>query len=200
MKETKEIWTPAVYIHENGTILDFTGLYEVSDHGRVKSLNYNHTGKERVLKRDKIKAKGKSINIYYQVALYKNNKRYQLPIYRIVLSSFKRSEYFSGAVADHIVARTEVCDDSLSNLHWVTCQQNNSTDHAKELLSKAHTNHPSKSKRVRVTDLTTGKTTEYPSAKEAGRSLGIPPTAPATYINQHEGFYKKMNLMFSYIV
>lgn len=198
MKEIKEVWVPAVYIFESGVTIEFLN-YMVSDHGRVKSLNYNHTGKERILKRDKIKAKGKSINVYYQVALYKNNKRYQLPVYRIVLSSFKGSEYFPGAVADHIVARTEICNDCLTNLRWVTPQQNNSTDHAKELLSKAHTNHPSKSKKVKVT-FSDGTQQIFPSAKEAGRSLGISPTTPATYINQHNGFYKKMNLMFSYVV
>ena len=29
---------------------DYEGIYQVSNCGRVKSLNYNHTGKEKILK------------------------------------------------------------------------------------------------------------------------------------------------------
>ena len=30
-------------------IKDYEGLYQVSNLGRIKSLNYNHTGKEKVM-------------------------------------------------------------------------------------------------------------------------------------------------------
>lgn len=194
---TEEHWMPARYIKDDKTILDFTGLYEVSDLGRVRSLNYRHTGKAKELNKTTCKCTDQSI--LYHVSLYKGNKRYVLPVHRLVLSTFKESEFFEGAICDHIEARSETCCDNINNLHWVTYQQNNSTEHCKELLSKAHMNHPVLSKRVRVTDLATGETTVYPSAMEAGRALGINPKLPATRISQHKGFYKKMNLHFMYI-
>lgn len=35
-------------------VAGYEGLYEVSDFGEVKSLNYNHTGKEKVLAKNTI--------------------------------------------------------------------------------------------------------------------------------------------------
>lgn len=200
MEETKttERWVPAKYFRTDGEILDFTGLYEVSDHGRVRSLNYIHTGKTRMLSLGTIRNKSKYI--FYNVMLCFGKKSYTLSVHRLVLSSFKESEYKPGLVVDHIVPRTKsCCNNYLSNLRWVSVQQNVSTKHCRTLLSKANTNHPSYSKKVRVTDLTTGEITEYPSAMEAGRSLGIYPTSPAVYINHHNGYYKKRNLRFEYI-
>ena len=197
--ETKEVWVPAVFIRENGSVLDFTGLYEVSSMGRVRSLNYRQTGKTRVLSLGTSKANDGTI--YHHATLRLNNKRYLLQVHRMVLSSFKESEYFSGAVCDHIVARTETsCCNHMDNLHWVTQQQNSSTEHCRTSISKANTNHPSLSKQIRVTDLATGETTIYPSAKEAGRSLGINPKLPAARICQCNGYYKKLNLHFEYVM
>lgn len=44
-----EIWKD-IYFVENGVEYDYRNLYQVSNFGRVKSLNYNHTGKEQILK------------------------------------------------------------------------------------------------------------------------------------------------------
>lgn len=201
MKENQvtESWIAARYIQEDGTILDFTGLYDVSDQGRVKSLNYRgHTGKEGILSPITLKAKCGSI--YYMVNLFLNNKSYMIQTHRLVLSSFKESEFFEGAVCDHIVARSETnCDNRLTNLRWVTVQQNVSTEHCKEVKVKALTNHPTLSRRIRVTDLTTGETIVYPSAKEAGRSLGINPRVPPNCVKYRNGYYKKLNLRFEYM-
>lgn len=191
-QEIKEIWVPAKFIRPNGIVLDFSGLYEVSDLGRVRSLNYHRTGKTKVMRPSTLGAKDGSI--YYMVYLHKDNKRYYLAIHRLVLSSFKEREYFLGAICDHIDHRTEtVCDNRLSNLRWFTYQQNSSTEHCREAISKAS------SKRVRVTDLTTCEVTEYPSAREAERALGMPCDAICRYIRNHNGYYKKLGLHFGYI-
>lgn len=200
MEETKttECWHPAKYIRPNGDVLDFTGLYEVSDLGRVRSLNYHKTKKTKIMRQGTIREHNGCIS--YRVPMRKDNKRYYLSVHRLVLSSFREQDYFEGAIVDHIDARTNSdCNDSLNNLHWVTCSQNRTTDHCQELQSKTKTNHPARSNRVRVTDLTTRKVTEFPSAKEAGRSLGISPYIPSSCINQHDGYYKKRNLHFEYI-
>ena len=199
MKQNQEIWTPAKYITESGDIIDFTDLYLVSDQGNVKSLNYRHTGKEGILSQRTVETEDGSI--FYTICLCKDGKTYHMPTHRLILSSFNQEGWFPNADVDHIDARTSTnCNNMLCNLRWFTRQQNSSTEHRKELLSKAHTNHPAKSKRVRVKNLTTGETTEYPSANEAGRALGIRAVnTPAVCINRCNGYYKKMNLQFSYI-
>lgn len=199
MKEIKEErWTAAKYIKDNnGSILDFTGKYEVSDTGKVRSLNYRCTGKTVVLKQHTFECKDGTI--YYQVLLRKDNKRHILPTHRLVLSSFKMSEYFPNAVVNHIEARSEICDNSLANLEWITQQQNVSTEHRKELLTKVLTNHPTNSKRVSVTDLATCEVTEYPSTREAERILNLPKGSITAYINQQNGCYKKRQLHFKYV-
>ena len=68
----KEIWKP-VEGFEN---------YEVSNLGRVKSLNYNRTDKDKILKPGKTK-KG-----YFFVMLYKNGKQKHFSIHRLVATAF----------------------------------------------------------------------------------------------------------------
>lgn len=195
--ETKEIWVPAKYIRPDSTVIDFTGLYEVSNLGRVKSLNYRGTGKAGIMSPNIVTVRRA---VFHQLALCKNNKQYKLTVHRLVLSSFDFSGYFPNAVADHINARTETsCNDSLCNLHWVTQQQNVSTERHKILQSKAQTNHPAKSKKVKVTNLKTGQVTIYPSAMEAGRSLGINPRQPSECIKNYDGYCKKRQLHFEYV-
>lgn len=197
-EKTKEIWTPAVYIFENGTTIEFQG-YAVSDQGRVKSLNYNRTGKEKIMSQHI--SRHKDSTIYYMVGMWcKSKKKHFIQVHRLILSSFKKSEFFPGAVVNHKTERTATsCINKLSNLAWVTRQQNNSTDHRKALISKALTNCNTTSKKVRVKDLSTGDITEYPSSREADRILGLPRCAVSKYIRNYNGYYKKMNLMFSYI-
>lgn len=198
-QEIKECWCPAKYIRPNGDVLDFTWLYEVSDQGRVRSLNYHGTGKIKVLSYGTYKDKSNDA-IYYMVTLCLAKKHYVLPVHRIVLSSFKESEFFEGAVCDHIVSRSETCcDNRLNNLRWVTSSQNRSTEHCRVLQSKNQANQLSTSKRTKVTDLTTGETTVYPSANEANRILGLPSHTVSVCIFTRNGLYKKMNLMFEYI-
>ena len=194
----KESRVPARFIREDGSILDFTGPYEVSNYGRVYSLNYHHTGKPKELSLVVIKCNDGTIA--HHVALCKDKKQYALQVHRLVLSSFKENEYFEDAVVDHLITRTKtICDDRLSNLRWVTYKQNSNTEHCTGALSKTLTNRHDQSKKVKVTDLSTGAVTIYPSANEAGRTLGVCPTTPAACISQCNGYYKKLNLHFEYV-
>ena len=193
---TGERWTKAVYIFESGVTIEFPN-YMVSDYGRVKSLNYNHTGKERIMKPRANKMKDETI--VYMICLRKDNKKYFQNVHRLVLSSFKRNDYFLGAIVDHIHRRTgSDCDNTLENLRWVTPSQNVSTEYCRESLSKKLTNRKDQSKRVRVT-FSDGTIKEYPSAKEAGRALGISPYTPTGCINGRKGYYKKLDIRFEYI-
>lgn len=197
MKKTKEIWVPARYINEDGTVLTFEN-YKVSNMGRVKSLDYNHTGKAKILRQSTIECNDGSI--LYTVCICKDCKKYNKTVHRLVLSSFDQEGWSENACVDHIEPRDSgTCDNRLVNLRWFTRKENVNTVHCKELTSMALTNRSDQSKRVRVTNLTTGEITEYPSTKEAERSLGMPLRTVSNIIRNQKGFYKKMNLMFSYI-
>ena len=69
----KEVWRE---------IKGYEGLYEVSNLGRIKSLNYRKTGKEWFLKPIL------SNNNYFHVNLYKNGKRKPFLIHRLVAEAF----------------------------------------------------------------------------------------------------------------
>lgn len=60
----------------------FEGKYQISSMGRVKSLNFKRTGKEKILKgRNNIKG-------YLQVSLYNERKKKNYSIHRLVAQTF----------------------------------------------------------------------------------------------------------------
>jgi len=64
-------------------IKGFENKYQVSTLGNIKSLNYNNTGKEQILK-PKIKKNNKLL----EVTLNKNDKHYYRMVSRLVLETF----------------------------------------------------------------------------------------------------------------
>lgn len=60
----------------------YEGLYQVSNYGRVKSLNYHLTKKEMVLKASP------DCGGYLKVVLYKNGKRKHFLVHRLVAEAF----------------------------------------------------------------------------------------------------------------
>lgn len=65
-------------------IKGFENKYQVSTKGNVKSLNYNNTGTEKILK-----PKIKKNNGLLEITLNKNNKHYYFMLSRLVLETFK---------------------------------------------------------------------------------------------------------------
>ena len=63
-------------------IKGYEGRYQVSNLGRVKSLNYNHTSREKILKAREDKVG------YLYLNLYKNNKRKTHKVHRLVAQAF----------------------------------------------------------------------------------------------------------------
>lgn len=63
-------------------IKDYEQLYQISSMGRVKSLNYNHTGKERIMKGCN------NGNGYLYVGLCKEGKRKNYLVHRLVAQAF----------------------------------------------------------------------------------------------------------------
>ena len=110
MREINEVWRP---------IEGFEGLYEVSNLGRVKSVeridSNNHPVKERILKPDKHN------NGYLYVALWKDGRKKNYAVHRLVSKAFIPNPNNLPEV-NHI---NEIkTDNRVSNLEWMTTKQN----------------------------------------------------------------------------
>lgn len=116
--EHQENWKP---------VIDFEGLYEVSDLGRVKSLAKTWVGgkgaiitkKLTILKPD-VGGRG-----YYMVTLSRNGKVKKFKVHRLVYESFNGK---TNLQIDHI-AEGNKTNNRLSNLQAITNRQNVSKYH-----------------------------------------------------------------------
>ena len=104
----EEIWKDIV-IEKNGKLFDFTGKYEVSNLGNVRSLNYMHTGKKQVLR----PALGK--DDYLRIGLYYNGKREDFFVHRLVATVFLPNPDNLKEV-NHIDENKQ--NNSVMNLEW----------------------------------------------------------------------------------
>jgi len=123
-----EVWKP---------VKGYEGLYEVSNMGRVKSLSYLRTGKERLL------SLMMTDNGYVFVGLNKHNEGRHYMVHRI------EYEAFHGEIPKFVVTqkgneRMEVnhineikSDNRLENLELVTCTQNNNHGTHKQKIAAA---------------------------------------------------------------
>lgn len=146
-------------------IEEYEGLYQVSSMGRVKSLNYNHTNKERILKT------GKDKYGYLFVYLYKDGKRKFHKVHRLVAQAFLDNPYNLPFINHKDECKT---NNFVDNIEWCTAAYNINygTRNAKagKTISKTNTNGE-RSKPVVAIDPETGKVViEFPSTAEAGRN------------------------------
>lgn len=135
-----EIWKD-IYFVENGVEWDYRGLYQVSNYGRVKSLNYLNTGKEKIIKPFD---NGKGYKI---VDLCKNSKK-KFRVHRLVAFMFLTDSYFDGADVDHI--NTDRTNNHVSNLRWCTRKENCNNELTKKHCSE--TNKGEKNGRATLVD------------------------------------------------
>ena len=105
-KMEEEIWKP---------IKDYEGLYEISSLGRVKSLNYHRTGKERMLN------PGTDGWGYLHVILCKNGNRRIFKVHRLVANAFLENPDHKSDVNHKDENKINNC---LTNLEWVTRKDN----------------------------------------------------------------------------
>ena len=148
-------------------IIGYEGLYQVSNLGRVKSLNYNHTGKEGILDTEPTSSG------YVQVNLYKNNKRKTYLVHRLVAQSFIPNPLGLPEV-NHIIDDFEHrSDNRVENLEWCTKDYNINYGNRNKRASENRTyslmdNHPQARK---IICITTGET--FNCIKEASEKYNI---------------------------
>ena len=156
---TEEWRTP---IYDGETYEDF----EVSNLGRIKSLNYGRTGKSELLKLIEIK------NGYLQVKLSKNGKKKRCYVHRLVAQTFlpnpenkpcinHKIEGKKGKTMNMVFFNEDgSIDKERTSIEWVTYKENNNYGTRTERTSKP----------VIQLSLTGDFIREWPSINECGRN------------------------------
>ena len=102
-------------VEEWKDIEGYEGLYQVSNLGRVKSLNYLHTGKEQILK-NRLQN-----NNYLFVYLCKNSIKKNCSVHRLVAKAFLENPNNYPCV-NHI--DEDKTNNNINNLEWCTHKHN----------------------------------------------------------------------------
>jgi len=109
-------------------IVGYEGLYQVSNLGRVKSLDKKvWGGKSFYFKKGEIKAQILNPDSYYQVYLYKNNIKKTVKVHKLVAMAFL-NHIPNGyeIVIDHIDNNSK--NNNLNNLQLISHRENCSKD------------------------------------------------------------------------
>ena len=162
-----EVWKTAVY---DGEV--YEGLYKVSNLGKILSLNYNHTGKSKLLKPyDDTRG-------YLQVKLSKNRKSKNCSVHRLVATAFLDNpenlpeiNHKDEDKTNNFVFLNEdgTVNKEKSNLEWCEHKYNTNYGTRNERVSKAMTNGKL-SKPVLQLSLSGELIREWPSTMECDRN------------------------------
>lgn len=111
----------------------YEGLYQVSNTGQVRSLNYRRTGKKQILK------PGYTKDGYETVNLNKEGSYKTYKVHRLVAMAFI-SNPNNYPVVNHIDENKT--NNAVWNLEYCTREYNNNYGTRNERISKAHTGKP----------------------------------------------------------
>lgn len=95
----------------------YEGKYQVSNLGRVKSLNYNNSHEEKILKTSIVRSKG-----VYGVHLKKDGKDRKVYVSDLVAKHFLPKD---NELLDRVVHINDKLDDSVNNLRWASIYEIN---------------------------------------------------------------------------
>lgn len=137
--------------------------YMVSNTGEIKSLNYNKTGKEKVLIPHKLS------NGYLGINLYDNDKKScYLLIHRLVAQAFLPNPNGCRIINHKDENRS---NNSVNNLEWCSHKYNLNYGNRNSKLSNSLTNNPFFSIPVPQYSKTREFLKEFPSIAEAARTV-----------------------------
>ena len=161
-------------------IAGYEGLYQVSNQGRVKSLeryvenrvaqNYQP---ERIRTLMERKKPGQETG-YKAIILYKNNKGKNCYVHRLVAAAFVPNPENKKTV-NHI--NGDKHDNRAENLEWMTYRENNLHAYTSGLNDSSHRRNRCDSIQVAQYDSDMNLIKVYPSMNEAERQTGIDRTA-----------------------
>ena len=165
-----EIWRTAIY---DGEI--YEGLYQVSNLGRFKNLNYRNTGKAELLN------PGTNKDGYLQVCLSKNGEYKMCLVHRLIAETFlpnpenkpyinHKIEGDKGKKINMVIFNEDgTVNKERTTIEWCTPKENNDYGTRNERVAKANTNGI-RSKPVLQLSLTGELIREWPSVGECGRN------------------------------
>ena len=166
----EEIWKTAVYDDEV-----YEGLYKVSNLGRILSLNYNGTGKAKLMKPNKNKGG------YFRVGLWKNGKQKKYFVHQLVATAFLENpenkpyinhkiEGDEGKTMNMVIFNEDgTIDKKRTTIEWCTAKENNDYGTHNERNAKARINGK-RSKKVLQFTLDGKFIREWPSVAECERN------------------------------
>ena len=165
-----EIWRTAIY---DGEI--YEGLYQVSNLGRFKNLNYRNTGKAELLN------PGTNKDGYLQVCLSKNGEYKMCLVHRLIAETFlpnpdnlpqvnHKIDTKEGKKINMVIFNEDgTVNKERTTIEWCTPKENNDYGTRNERVAKANTNGI-RSKPVLQLSLTGDLIREWPSVGECGRN------------------------------
>ena len=165
-----EIWKTAVY---DGEI--YEGLYQVSNWGRILSLNYKNTGKPDLMN------PSDNGDGYLQVRLSKNRKTKTCKVHRLIAETFlpnpenkpcinHKIQGKEGKKINMVIFNEDgTIDKERTTIEWVTYKENNNYGTHNERSAKTRTNGI-RSKRVLQLSLSGDLIREWESTQECGRN------------------------------
>lgn len=158
------------------TISGYEDLYQVSNYGRIKSLNYRNTKEERILKLNTTK------DGYQLVGLYKDKKLKWLQVHRLVAMAFIPNPNNLPQINHIDECKT---NNHVDNLEWCTAKYNinygtrnerhskamSGDNHPKPMLGKFGKEHPNSKQVIQLT-LDNEVVRTWDSIREIERTLG----------------------------
>lgn len=159
----KELWKD---------IPDFVGMYQVSNHGRVKSLArivVSKKGQQFIINEKILKPINRGKN-YMVVHLCRNSAVRKTSVHRLVAQAFLPNP-MNHPFINH--KDENPSNNHVNNLEWCSPQYNNTYGNANAKRSITMTNSPLISKAVSQFDLNGRFIAEYPSATTAKRLFGF---------------------------
>ena len=147
-------------------IKGFEGMYQVSNMGNVKSLNYNHTNESKML----IPLKRK--DGYLKVRLYKNKGYGTFFVHRLVAETFIKK------VPNKIIINHKDGNKSnnrVNNLEW--CTQKENVNHAYKIGRKKLTRYYGRTRIVGQYDLNNNLIKIWETLSDIEKELGFDDSA-----------------------